>query len=213
MVAAGQFALAAGTACGGAGAAHPEHTACFPFDRAGAAVAAGAAFLAGSGVARLELVQLVAVAALYRRGIHAAAPPSCRAEKTAVAGAAKHPAAYPAAPDRDALSVRRIPAGKGRGSPYGKRTVSVRRRAAAGAGDTLPSGVVLCLPGAVVRAVRLLCPSGTAGVESTPCGNACHARRQKGTAGTAGLVWPADAARGDHPLGVASGGAVGDGVL
>lgn len=42
---------------------------------------------------------------------------------------------------------------------------------------------------------------------------ACHARRQKGTAGTAGLVWPADAARGDHPLGVASGGAVGDGVL
>ena len=95
----------------------------------------------------------------------------------------------------------------------GKRTVSVRRRAAAGAGDTLPSGVVLCLPGAVVRAVRLLCPSGTAGVESTPCGNACHARRQKGTAGTAGLVWPADAARGDHPLGVASGGAVGDGVL
>ncbi|MFQ9094041.1 MAG: hypothetical protein ACLR5S_06945 [Ruminococcus sp.] len=58
-------------------------------------MAAGAAFLAGSGVARLELVQLVAVAALYRRGIHAAAPPSCRAEKTAVAGAAKHPAAYP----------------------------------------------------------------------------------------------------------------------
>lgn len=44
-------------------------------------MAAGAAFLAGSGVARLELVQLVAVAALYRRGIHAAAPPSCRAEK------------------------------------------------------------------------------------------------------------------------------------
>ncbi|MFR4393340.1 MAG: hypothetical protein ACLT29_03155 [Ruminococcus callidus] len=38
--------------------------------------------------------------------------------------------------------------------------------------------VVLCLPGAVVRAVRLLCPSGTAGVESTLVAM-CHARGRK----------------------------------
>ena len=40
-----------------------------------------------------------------------------------------------------------------------------------------------------------------------------HARRSAGTAGTAGVVCPANAAAGDAPVGAAESGAVGDGVL
>ena len=81
---------------------------------------------------------------------------------------------------------------------------------------------VLCLLGwvyvclglsSVVCALCLLCPSGTAALESARCRHADHARRSAGTAGTAGVVCPANAAAGDAPVGAAESGAVGDGVL
>mgnify|MGYP000508997447 CR=1 FL=1 len=106
-----------------------------------------------------------------------------------------------------------IPAGANRRPPHRGCSVSVLGGAAVGAGGAVSAGLGLCLSGAVVCALCLLCPSGTAALESARCCHADHARRSAGTAGTAGVVCPANAAAGDAPVGAAESGAVGDGVL
>ena len=211
--AAGRAPVAAGTFRSGTAAPDTGHSAGISAHGAGSAVADSAGMLAGAGVAGVDGLRLAAVVSLYRSRIPAAPLPSGRNRKTAGAGVAEHPAADAAAANRDALPVRGIPAGANRRPPHRGCSVSVLGGAAVGAGGAVSAGLGLCLSGAVVCALCLLCPSGTAALESARCCHADHARRSAGTAGTAGVVCPANAAAGDAPVGAAESGAVGDGVL